>query len=313
MTTSMKKIEIYCDKEASRNVVDVLKKFKVYWYEERVNLEEKELCRMTFYAPIYVIDEILGKIQSILDLRKRENLIVVIDVESGLGTPYRVVRQKWRYKLREYVSAPQFMIVEDAMEKAEISPVQPVLSMVAGVTALIGLLLNNPYIIIGSMLISPILGPIYSLSLGLYWRHKPITLSSARSLTTLIGSALLAALVAILIGKILDVGSAPSHEILTRTNPGLQDIVIPLLLGVAGVFSIATSITEALTGVAVAAAIIPPTATVSWTIVYGSLSMIKGSVMLLMLNILGLIIGGIIGQLIVRKISLKYQNTVSET
>ncbi len=298
MPTSMKKVEVYCEAGSADKVISLLDELGVYWYETPIESREKKICKLSFYAPIYVIDDIIGELRQLLDLRKRENLILVMDVEAGLGSPYRVTQRRWRSRLKQYVSAPKFMLEEETMEKAELQPAQPLLSMIAGLTALIGLLQNNPYIIIGSMLISPILGPLYSLSLGIYWRNKKLAYAGASSTAILIASPLVASLLALALITIIGGEPRETPELLMRTSVTGYDVVLPTLLGVAGAFSIATTITEALTGVAVAAAIIPPTATLAWTLTTGSLELVRGSAELLSLNILGLVIGGIIGQVI---------------
>ncbi len=298
MPTSMKKVEVYCESGSADKVTSLLDKWGIYWYRSPIESRGKKTCKLSFYAPIYVIDDIIGELRTILDLRKKENLILVIDVEAGLGSPYRVTQRKWRYRLKQYVSAPKFMLEEETMEKAKLQPAQPLLSMIAGLTALIGLLLNNPYIIIGSMLISPILGPLYSLSLGIYWKNKKLAYTGAKSTAILIASPLIASLTALALIAIMGGELRETPELLMRTRVTSYDVVLPILLGVAGAFSIATTITEALTGVAVAAAIIPPTATLAWTITTGSVELILGSAELLSLNILGLVAGGIMGQVI---------------
>ncbi len=305
MPTSMKKVEVYCETGTADKVTSLLDKWGIYWYKSPIESREKKTCKLSFYAPIYVIDDIIGELRAILDLRKKENLILVIDVEAGLGSPYRVTKRKWRSRLKQYVSAPKFMLEEETIEKAELQPTQPLLSMIAGLTALVGLLLNNPYVIIGSMLISPILGPLYSISLGIYWKNRRLAIMGAKSTAILIASPFIASLIALVAIIIVGGELNETAELLMRTRVTGYDIVLPILLGIAGAFSIATTISEALTGVAVAAAIIPPTATLAWTITTGSIELILGSTELLSLNIFGLVVGGLIGQAILGLLSAR--------
>ncbi|MCE4620361.1 MAG: DUF389 domain-containing protein, partial [Desulfurococcales archaeon] len=113
----------------------------------------------------------------------------------------------------------------------------------------------NPYIVIGAMLVSPIIAPIYSAALGLAAGKPRLALESVYSLTLLLVSAFTSALAAA-------AGLWLGHYRVSLAPPRLDysTIIIPALLGIAVILSEASNTLEALSGVAIAAALIPPLA-----------------------------------------------------
>ncbi len=96
MSTSMKKLEVYADPDSCMEVARALDSWKLYWYREEVSLRgERKLCKATAYAPIHVVEEIVSAIAEALDLRRIENAIIVSDVESGVGAPYRITGRRF--------------------------------------------------------------------------------------------------------------------------------------------------------------------------------------------------------------------------
>lgn len=121
-----------------------------------------------------------------------------------------------------------------------------------------GLLSNSAAVIIGAMLVAPLMGPIFGISLGLVMGHN-----------TLLRKALLAEVlgVALAVGIGWGVGVLPlnlgvSQEMLGRTAPTLYDLLIALASGLAGAYAtVNVKISSALPGVAISVALVPPLAT----------------------------------------------------
>lgn len=121
-----------------------------------------------------------------------------------------------------------------------------------------GLLSNSAAVIIGAMLVAPLMGPIFGISLGLVMGHN-----------LLLRKALVAEVlgVALAIGIGWAVGVLPlnlgvSQEMLGRTAPTLYDLLIALASGLAGAYAtVNVKISSALPGVAISVALVPPLAT----------------------------------------------------
>ena len=156
--------------------------------------------------------------------------------------------------------------------------------------ATLGLLLNNGAIVIGSMLIAPLMYPILGVSLGLVMMGTNIGLLH-RALKTLVkslGIGLgLSVLAAFLFG---DADMYQSAEVMTRTVPSHLHLLVAIVAGAAVAYMLAKpEWGDALPGVAIAVALVPPLATIGVGIAAMSAVIVKGATMILLLNLFGII------------------------
>jgi uncharacterized hydrophobic protein (TIGR00271 family) len=130
---------------------------------------------------------------------------------------------------------------------------------IAAAIATLGLLMDSPAVIIGAMVIAPLMSAILGISLGVV-QGDPLLLWSAGK-ATLQGAGL-----AILIGALVSAvapGKVLTAEILARTRPTLFDLGVALLSGLAGAYAqCRRAALSALSGVAIAVALVPPLATI---------------------------------------------------
>jgi uncharacterized hydrophobic protein (TIGR00271 family) len=154
--------------------------------------------------------------------------------------------------------------------------------------AALGLLLDNPAIIIGSMLIAPILYPVMSLSLGFIMSDSKLI---NRSFSTLVKSSGLAVIASAIIAVFLSGGQdLLTDEVLSRTKPSLMYFGVALIAGYAGSLAlIKKELSETLPGVAISVALIPPLATVGIGLAGWDWFIIKNALLLYMLNIAGIV------------------------
>ncbi len=156
-------------------------------------------------------------------------------------------------------------------------------SLIAG----LGLVTNSPAIVIGAMLISPLMTPIFGVSLGMY-RGDPILLR--RALIGEIGGVLLAILVTALLGR-LPIPLEVTPEMLVRTQPTLLDLGVATLAGLAGCLAmIDERISPVLPGIAIATAIVPPLATCGLCLALGAFEGAWGAFLLFFANFLAILI-----------------------
>ena len=313
MQTSMKKIELYASMDKCSEIEGFLEKQKLYWYRGKSSFRGgEEVCSFIIYVPIQIIEDIVDKLSSIIDLRRLENMIVVSDVEAGLGAPYRITSRRYIRVRNIFGSRPRFMIIEDAAERTTVSYPQLVLTVIASLVALSGLITNNPYIIIGAMLLSPILGPIYSFSALLALSQPRKSIRGLYSLGAMLIAAFTASLTATLFISLLGYHAPPTPEISMRGEATPATLVIALLLGAASILAVSNNITDALTGVAIAAAIIPPSAALGYAVATANPMLTAGTLANLAINIAGLLIGGTAMSLLLIHLSKKQRNTVAK-
>jgi uncharacterized hydrophobic protein (TIGR00271 family) len=153
-------------------------------------------------------------------------------------------------------------------------------AMASGI-ATIGLLCNSVSVIIGAMLVSPLMGPIVRLGLGI----ATLDLNRVfRSLGTLLAGMGLALAVAILIVWLSPLRT-PTPEILARTTPNLFDMIAATLSGLAGGYAMIRNRGGTIVGVAIATALMPPMATVGFGIAVAQWGISKGALLLFTTNL----------------------------
>jgi len=123
--------------------------------------------------------------------------------------------------------------------------------------ATLGLLSNSAPTIIGAMIIAPLMSPIISLSYGIVvvdWQFMN------RSLVMLVTGIILVVQLAFATTQVLGLRIAGS-EILGRSHPTLLDLGVAIAAGGAAAFAYTRrSIMNAIAGVAIAVALVPPLA-----------------------------------------------------
>lgn len=150
----------------------------------------------------------------------------------------------------------------------------------AGIATL-GLLQSSAAVVIGAMLVSPLMGPIAALGLGISSLDGERTIRAARAVG-------LGALMGVLVGMAIT-GLSPirnaTPEIIARTAPTLLDLAVALLSGLAGGYATVHRRGETAIGVAIATALMPPLATLGYSIAVGRMDFILGSLLLFLTNL----------------------------
>lgn len=145
----------------------------------------------------------------------------------------------------------------------------------------LGLNMNSTAVIIGAMLISPLMGPIIGLGLGVGITDIELVKSSLRNFLMAVGISILTSTLYFLISPI----SIAQSEILARTQPTTFDLLIALFGGFAGIIAGATkSKGQVIPGVAIATALMPPLCTAGYGLGTGQLSYFLGALYLFIIN-----------------------------
>jgi uncharacterized hydrophobic protein (TIGR00341 family) len=164
------------------------------------------------------------------------------------------------------------------------------MALLATTISLVGLITDSVAVIIGSMLISPLIGPISSIALNTALGRRKETAKSVRFLFIMIvSSILLSSAIAFGLSFVMEIQN--TDEIQSRTSARALWIIVALILGVSGGLSLLTSIREIIAGVAIAVALIPPAAVVGIGFGTGSADIAINSFLVLASNIIGLITG----------------------
>ncbi|MEZ4989513.1 MAG: TIGR00341 family protein [Saprospiraceae bacterium] len=153
--------------------------------------------------------------------------------------------------------------------------------MFAIMVASVGLNVNSPAVIIGAMLISPLMGPIMGIGLGVGIYDFELIIKALRNLGIAVGISVLTSALYFWISPLNDARS----ELLARTSPTLWDVMIALFGGLAGI--VAGSRKEksnAIPGVAIATALMPPLCTAGFGLATGQWNYFFGAFYLFFIN-----------------------------
>ncbi|WP_019509340.1 TIGR00341 family protein [Pleurocapsa sp. PCC 7319] len=161
----------------------------------------------------------------------------------------------------------------------------------SGVIATLGLLANSVAIIIGAMIIAPLIGPITGIAYSTTVANRRLL---RRSFLTLLTGVIFTVIISYLTVQLVGLKTVNS-EILSRTNPTLLDLIIALAAGAAGAFAnTRRRIADALPGVAIAVALVPPLSVVGIGFALGESSLAVGALLLFLTNLTGIIFSGVI-------------------
>ncbi|RCX26492.1 TIGR00341 family protein [Thioalbus denitrificans] len=202
--------------------------------------------------------------------------IVVMDIEAVLPRP-----EEPAVEPENPVTASREELYERIEAGTRLDSNYLLLVVLSTVVAAIGLIEDNVGVVIGAMVIAPLLGPNLALALGTALGDQALIWRAVKA--NLAGLAIAFAL-SLAIGFLWPLELA-SHELLSRTDVGLDSLALALASGAAAVISLTGSLASVLVGVMVAVALLPPTATFGMMLGAGQLQMATGAGLLLLANV----------------------------
>lgn len=174
------------------------------------------------------------------------------------------------------------------------------LSMIflSAVIAVVGLLMDSPAIVVGSMVIAPIVGPVLTATVGAATGDRRMLLDSiwlqAGGLAMAVAGATLFSGLVSLTGVMPQQLAVTSIELIgVRLSPGLLSVTVGLASGAAGAFGLTTKGPTSLIGVMIAAALIPAAATTGIAIVWREPRLALGSLLLLVVTMVLINLGSL--------------------
>ena len=175
--------------------------------------------------------------------------------------------------------------------------------------ASLGLNLNSTAVIIGAMLISPLMGPIVGVGIGVAINDLPLIKLAIRNH---IFAAFIGLAVSTLYFIVTPINDAHS-EILARTQPTLYDVFIAFFGGFAGIIAISSKQKgNVIPGVAIATALMPPLCTAGYAIATWQLSYFFGAIYLYLINSVFISLATVITALLLKFPKKKYEDSAIE-
>ncbi len=156
--------------------------------------------------------------------------------------------------------------------------------------ATFGIATDSTAVVIGAMLIAPLMAPILGVSAGLInGRIRSAGRSGLIALGGIVGTVALAWLLSAIIPNLQSV--ITNGQVTSRTSPNLLDLAIAIAAGAAGAYGVSrVAGSDALPGVAVSIALVPPLAVVGITLHAGDLSGAAGASLLFLTNLFSIIL-----------------------
>jgi uncharacterized hydrophobic protein (TIGR00341 family) len=270
----MKYVEIIADAGSSGTVLAIAEKTKVQDFRLGV-VGEDGMQQMWMLVSDEKLQLVLDALQNVLGAQPTAR-IVVLAVEMSLPKP-----EEEKRKQEDSATAVRESLYEGVEKDVRLDFNFVVLVVLASLVAAIGLIKNNVAVVIGAMVIAPLLGPNLALSLGTALGDLSLI---RKSVQTLVAGILLAVSVSAGLGMFWP-SDMTSHELMSRTDVGLDSAALALASGAAAALSLTTGLSSVLVGVMVAVALLPPAATLGLMLGYGNTGLAIGAGLLLAVNV----------------------------
>jgi len=287
----VKRIQITILPDAYKKVEEALEanSLSYTWFPVSISGERGRVY--SALVPDEQIDGVIDTVSKSIDLRLKGNTISVDDVEAVVSTHIERLREKTPENTAP--TNPLERLVESTERYTRVNFNFVTIIGFTTIISLIGLYTENVAILIGAMLLSPMLGPINAFAVNACLGKLNKLVGSEISTWTLIGTVIL---ISTLITKALSFFYAPAVTgmILSTGRVTLIDVILALILGLAGGLSLFTAMPETLIGVAVAVALVPPATVSGIALANLDLTLAAEAFTKTLVNILGLQLGGIL-------------------
>lgn len=147
--------------------------------------------------------------------------------------------------------------------------------------ASLGLNVNSTAVVIGAMLVSPLMGPIMGLGIGMAINDLALLRKALYNYLFALVVGLTTSTIFFALSPLNDASS----EILSRTSPNIYDVLIALFGGFAGILAVSSKKKgTVIPGVAISTALMPPLCTAGYGIASWNLPFFTGALYLFLIN-----------------------------
>ena len=175
------------------------------------------------------------------------------------------------------------------------------------IIASLGLNTDSTPVVIGAMLISPLMGPIIGMGLGIGIADYELLRRSFKNISMAVLGSLAASAIYFLISPQYE----GSSQLLARTSPSIYDVFVALFGGAAGFVSIACrNKGQVMPGVAIATSLLPPLCTAGYGLATMKMHFFLGALYLFFTNMIFILFATWIGVKVLKYKAVVYQNNV---
>lgn len=291
---NLRLIEVFLPDEYAQKVAELLHDFSVVgiWQTNLHNHQNLVKILLSGEEVETAIDRLETHFSQVDNFR-----IILLSVEASIPRPslppetdfeLKQLQKQELYPQKSRINRQE--LYENVSDAVVLTWTHILMVLLSTVIAAIGLLRDDATIIIGSMVIAPLLGPNMALSLATTLGDTTLALRAVKIGAVSISVAFS---VSVLIGYIFT-ASPEIPEIASRTTVSASDIILAFASGMAGALSLTSGVKNAIVGVMVAVALLPPLVTFGMLIGSGYWQVAVGSMLLLLTNLICLNLAGLI-------------------
>ncbi len=293
----MRHIQVTIPIGKRKSVLDLLDQEGIDYVVTDENSTREYDAVVSFPVPTNAVEPVLDSLQEAGV--KEESYTVVVDAETVISRKFDELQQEYATETVEEEQISRQELLTRADELTPTFSVFMVMTLISAVVATVGLMLDSPAVVVGSMVIAPLIGPALSASIGTVVNDRDVFFTGMRyQFTGVFGGIIAAAIVAWVFQALFLVPPGAEiteiDEIAERIAPELLLLPVALGAGTAGILSLATGFSIAIVGVMIAAALVPPMAAAGIAIAYGLPVAALGSTILVMVNLLGVNLAGLV-------------------
>ncbi|ADD07347.1 DUF389 family protein (plasmid) [Natrialba magadii ATCC 43099] len=288
----MRYLEITVPRDRRRAVLAVLDDEGIEYViaDEATASTIEDAAVVRFPLPTRAVEPVLDRLA---DAGLDDARVVVIDAQTVVSQEFDELRDQYsRGGTRgERTSRQVLRTKADAFTPA--ISIYLVMLLISAVVATAGLLSDSPAVVVGSMVIAPLLGPALAASVGIVTDDAELRSRGFRYQTIGVAVVIVASIAIATLARLG--GFEPSGvdivvvaELEERVSPNVLSLAVALGAGVAGILSLTRGFSEAIVGVMIAAALIPPAAAVGITTAWGMYGAALGAFVLVVVNLLSI-------------------------
>ncbi|WP_136600521.1 TIGR00341 family protein [Salinigranum halophilum] len=281
----MRFIHVRVPRDRSDAVFEVLGDEQVDYVVTEV--ADDDALVVQFPLPVQAVDTVLADLR---DAGVDDSFTVIANAETA-STPHFAELER---RFVEGEEDDDAVVPEEIRSKAR--NMKPgvrtyyAMTLLSVLVATVGLLLDSPAVVVGSMVIAPQVGAALTASVGVAFSDGRMIRDGMSSQLLGLGLAVVSATA---FGWLLRATQfvSPAVDVTTiaqvsaRTSPGVLSLVVGVCAGAAGAFGLSTDLPVSLVGVAVAAALIPAAAAVGIGVAWGYPAVAVGAAVLLVVNV----------------------------
>jgi uncharacterized hydrophobic protein (TIGR00271 family) len=188
-------------------------------------------------------------------------------------------------------------VQERTSEESNLSVAFLAFLVIATLIAGVGVLLDQPILIVGAMVVGPEFGPVAALCVALARGQRRLAARSLRALLVGFPVAIAATVLATLVGEatgLVDDAMLDRTHPLTSfiSHPDTFSFVVAFLAGIAGILSLTSAKSGALIGVLISVTTVPAAGSAAVALALAHPDLAWGSVLQLALNLAGMVTSG---------------------